>query len=229
MVNIEELYKEFQSEVNAACWSFYTWKNIKNIAVEDKNIYRALNRNALSWKIILYSLQSTFFIAIGRLFDTDGKSFSVHTFLRSCIENIDQFSKDSLRERKIKGSEKDKLPWLDEYIEKSYQPNKEDFLRLKDEVSKRQKRYESIYKPIRHKIFAHKDLKNVKNIKCVEILFRKAKIGEIQDILYFLYQIKMIIRELLENGDLRNIGYFTFNEEEFVMKDISGLLDKIKS
>ena len=226
MGDIEELYKEFQSEINAACWSFYAWKNIKNIAIDDKIVYRALNRNALSWNIILYSLQSTFFIAIGRLFDIDGKTFSVHTFLRACIENIDQFSKDALRERKTKGSEADKLFWLDEFIEKSYQPNKEDFLKLKGEVSKREKRYELIYKPIRHKIFAHKELKE---IKCVDELFKKAKIGEIQDLLCFLYQIKMIIFELLYNGSLMNIGYFTFNEEELVMKDIAGLLDKIKS
>ena len=225
MEDIEKLYKEFQSEVNVACWSFYTWKNIHNIAAGDKKVHHALNRNPLSWNIILYSLQSTFFITIGRLFDTDKRSFSVHTFLRKCIENIDQFSKDALRKRRMKGSEADKPSWLDEFIEKSYQPNKEDFLKLKDEVSKRQKQYESIYKPIRHKIFAHKDLKN---IKCVDILFGKAKIGEIQGILYFLYQIKIIIRELLENGIWKKIGYYSFNEEEFVIKDIAGLLDKIK-
>ena len=86
MGDIEELYKEFQSEINAACWSFYAWKNIKDIAVDDKIVYRALNRNALSWNIILYSLQSTFFIAIGRLFDIDGKTFSVHTFLRRVLK-----------------------------------------------------------------------------------------------------------------------------------------------
>lgn len=226
MEEIEELYEEFQSEVNIACRSFYTWKNIRDTITGDKKAYRALNRNPLLWTIILYSLQCTFFITIGRLFDLDGESFSVHTFLRKCITNIDQFSKDALRKRRIKGSEADKPSWLDEFIEKSYQPNEEDFLKLKGGVSKRQKQYELIYKPIRHKIFAHKDLKN---IKCVDILFGKAKIGEIQDILYFLYQIKMIIRELLENGSLWNIGYFTFNEEKFVMKDIAELLDKIKS
>jgi hypothetical protein len=226
MEDIEELYKEFQSELNVACWSFYTWKNIHNIAVDDKEVYRALNRKSLSWNIILYSLQSTFFIAIGRLFDKDGRSFSIHTLISACIKNIDQFSKDALRERKIKGSKSDKLPWLDEYIVKSYQPNKEDFLKLKSEALKRQKHYESIYKPIRHKIFAHKDLKKIKH---VDELFRKAKIGEMKDLLCFLYQIKMIIFELLYNGRLMNIGDFTFNEEEFVKKDIAGILDKIKS
>ena len=111
MGDIEELYKEFESEINVACWSFYAWKNINNIAVGDEKTYHALSRNALSWTIILYSLQSTFFIAIGRLFDKDERSFSVHAFLRTCIKNIDQFSKDALRERKIKGSETDKPYW----------------------------------------------------------------------------------------------------------------------
>ena len=226
MGDIEELYQEFKKELNIACWSFYTWKNIHNIATGDKKIHHALNRNPLSWNIILYSLQSAFFSAIGRLFDMDERTFSVHTFLRACIENTNQFSKDALRERKIKGSDADKLLWLDGYIEKSYQPNKEDFLKLKSEVSKKQKLYYAGYKPIRDKVFAHKELKE---IKCVDELFRKIKIGEMQDLLCFLYQIESIIFQLLYNGRLMNIGDFTFNEEEFVMKDIAGLLDKIKS
>ncbi|MDD5014550.1 MAG: hypothetical protein PHW73_05545 [Atribacterota bacterium] len=225
MVEIEELYKEFEKQLNIACQSFYAWKNIKKIAAEDNRVYHALNRNALSWNIILYSLQSTYFIAIGRLFDLNRKTFSVHSFLREYIENIGQFSKDALRERRIKGSEADKLPWLDEYVEKSYQPNKEDFLKLKGEVSKRQKRYETIYKPIRNKIFAHNELKEIKSI---DELFRKVMIDETQDILCFLYQIEMIMHDILYNGRLMNVGDFTFNEEEFVMKDIAGLLNKIK-
>ena len=225
MEDIEELYKEFHNELTVACQSFYVWKNINNIAVDDKKVYHALNRNALSWNIILYSLQGTFFIAIGRLFDLNRKAFSVHSFLRAHIENIGQFSKNALRERKIKGSEADKLPWLDEYIKKSYQPNKEDFLKLKGEVSKRQKRYKSIYKPIRDKIFAHKELNGIKH---VNELFKKLKIGEMQDLLGFLYQIEEIIFQLLYNGRLMKIGDFTFNEEERVVEDIAGLLDKIK-
>jgi len=115
MGNMEELYKVFQEELNIACSSFYTWKNIRNIAAGDKKVHRALNRTPLSWNIILISLQSTFFITIGRLFDKDKRSFSVHMFLRKCIENVDQFSKDALRKRKIEGSEADKPSWLDEY------------------------------------------------------------------------------------------------------------------
>ena len=225
MEDIEDLYKEFQRELDIACRSFYAWKNIKNISAEDKKVYHALNRNALSWNTILYSLQSTFFISIGRLFDLNRKAFSVHSFLRAHIENIGQFSKNALRERKIKSSEAGKPPWLDEYIGRSYQPNKEDFLKLKGEVSKKQKLYKSRYKPIRDKIFAHKEFNGIKR---VDELFKKTEIGEIQDLLCFLYQIERIIFQLLYNGRLMNIGDFTFNKEEFVMKDIAGLLNKIK-
>ena len=136
---MEELYEEFRKDINTACRSFYILKNIHNIVAKDKKVYQALSGNALSYNIILHSLQNTFFITIGRLFDTDKKSLSVHTFLRKCSENVDQFSKDALRKRRMKGHEADKPSWLDEYIEKSYQPNKEDFLRLKGEVSKKTK------------------------------------------------------------------------------------------
>ena len=226
MRDIEELYQEFHKELRIACRSFYTWKNIQNIAKEDKNILSALYENPLSWDIILHSLQSTFFITISRLFDKDGRAFSVHTLLRTCIENIDQFSKYALRERRIKSSNTDKLSWLDKYIEDSYQPNKEDFLKLKGEVSKKQKLYDSGCKPIRDKIFAHKELEGIKK---VDELFRKVMIDKTQDILCFLYQIEMIIFEILYNGRLMNVGHFPFNEEEFIMKDIMGLLNKIKS
>ena len=47
MEDIEELYIEFQSELNIACWSFYTWKNIHNIATGDKKIHHALNKESI--------------------------------------------------------------------------------------------------------------------------------------------------------------------------------------
>ena len=104
MDNLENAYKIFRNEVTTAAWSFFVWKGFNNIASADKEIYWAINENALSWNIITHSLQSTFFITLGRLFDIDGEAFSVHSLLRSSIDNIDQFSLDNLRQRKIKAN-----------------------------------------------------------------------------------------------------------------------------
>jgi hypothetical protein len=226
MEDIEQLLKTFRIEVATASQAFYAWKSINNIAFSSTKIHDALNKNALSWNIITHSLQSTFFITLGRLFDTDGDSFSVHAFLRACIDNIDQFSKDALRTRKMKDQNGHEPPWLNQYIKDAYVPLKKDFLILRGETSKKQKLYEDIYRPIRNQIIAHKDKLTIDNI---DELFSKTKTEQIEDILQFLYQIEMVVFNLLANGKITQLGNSTSDEETYVHKDIKDLLIKFAS
>jgi hypothetical protein len=224
MEDLERLLKIFRNEVTTASQAFYAWKAINNIASSNIEIHHALNKNALSWNIIAHSLQSTFFITLGRLFDIDGEAFSIHALLRACIGNIDQFSKEALRKRKIKDQKGQAPSWLNEFIEAAYVPVKKDFQMLRGEISKKQKEYEDVYRPIRNQIIAHKDKQTIDN---VDELFGKTKAEQIDEILQFLYQIEMIIFNLLANGNMSKIGDFTSDEEAFVQKDIGGLLNKL--
>ena len=104
MDKVEQIHKAFKSEISIATTAFYVWKLINNGASENKEVHSQLNDNALSWNIITHSLQNTFFISLGRIFDTDGDSFSVHRMMRMYISKLDQFSKESLRERKLEGA-----------------------------------------------------------------------------------------------------------------------------
>ena len=224
MEGIAKLLNLFRIEVITASQAFYTWKAINNIASSSREVHDALNKNALSWNIIAHSLQSTFFITLGRLFDIHGKSFSIHAFLRACIDNIDQFSKDYLRNRKMEDQKGNEPTWLKQYIEDAYVPVKRDFELLIVETSKQQKTYEKVYRPIRNQIIAHKDKETIDN---VDKLFVETKIEQIEDILNFLYQIEMVIFDLLMNGHLSKIGDYASNEETYVQKDIQDLLNKI--
>jgi len=224
MEDLKRLHKLFRNEVTTACWSFFVWKSINNIASGNKEIYNALNENALSWSIITHSLQNNFFVTIGRLFDTSGDAFSIHAFLRACIDNIDQFGIDALRKRKLLGISGEEPDWLDGYLEEAYVPSVEDFQRLRGEISKHQKDYEAIYRPIRNKVIAHKDRQTMEN---VNKLFGKTDIGQIEGFLWFLYQIENIVSDLLFNGRLAGIGHYTFAEDDFVAKDVSGLLARL--
>lgn len=227
MGKLEKLHSTFRNEITTACQAFYAWKDIHNIASKDKNIHRGLNENALTWNLITHSLQNTFFITLGRIFDIDGEAFSIHILLRSCMENLDQFSKDALRERKTRDSKTGEQPWLNEYIESSYQPYKKDFQKLRGEISKKQRQYEAIYRPIRNKVIAHKEFESM---ECVDKLFGKTNIGDIQELLKFLHQIECIIFDLLYNGKLSKIGDHKFNEVEILVEDdISKLLSKLKA
>ena len=77
MVNIEDYLNTYGAEVSIVTNSFFTWKNINKVASEDAGIFEAINTNALTWNVILNSLQSTYFITLGRIFDINGESLVV--------------------------------------------------------------------------------------------------------------------------------------------------------
>jgi DNA-binding ferritin-like protein len=224
-LQIELLHQRFRAEVDTAAQAFFLWKAINNHASADRGIYRGLNEQALSWNILTHSLQITFFVVLGRLFDTDADAFSVHAFLRSCIEDIEQFNKDALRERKLAGSSGDKPEWLDEYVKSAYVPEEKDFRMMRGELSRRQKQYEAVYRPIRNKVVAHKDAATMDN---VEALFGKTDVTEIGELLCFLHQIQETVFQLLHNGRLTKLGDHPFREEEYVAHDIHALLERLR-
>jgi hypothetical protein len=223
--DVERLNQHFREEFAAAAHAFFLWKGINNCAAQDRAIHRGLNEQALSWNIITHSLQTTFFIALGRLFDTARDAFSAHAFLRGCLENIEQFGRDALRARKISLSGGTEPNWLEEYMEDAYAPSANDFQRLRSELSKRQAQYQQIYRPIRNQIFAHRDSTTMEN---VDTLFGKTRINQIEELLWFLYQVQEVVGQLLYSGRLTRIGDFDFSEEDHVVEDVRELLGRLR-
>lgn len=226
MDDVQKAHSIFRDEVTAVAWSFFVWKSINRVATQNKGIHARLNKNSLSWNTITSSLQTMFFITLGRLFDIDGDAFSVHTLLKSCIENLDQFSLASLRERKIRENGGKEPGWLYEYIKDAYQPVEKDFQRMRGEVAKRQKIYEKIYRPIRHQVYAHKEAGTIEN---VQELFGKTNIGQIEELIDFLHQIENVIFDVLYNGRMNEIGHYNFTEENRALSDVESLLGKLNA
>lgn len=220
---IATLLEEINNEITVAAQAYFAWKSIHNLASKDSSIHRAINPNALSWNIILHSLQSTFFISIGRIFDTNPQACSIHLLFRQCIKSIKEFEKSSLGNRKIK--EAGKTPdYLSEYLNKAYEPKPSDFSSLKTNVSRVQKIYEEHFRPIRHKVFAHKDSDHISD---TSLLFAGTTIADAEDILSTLYKVERVIWDLYTNGHKMNFGYWELKEEEYIVKDIESLLKKI--
>jgi hypothetical protein len=227
MRNVERAFKEYRREVTAAYWSFFTWKGINNIASDNEQIYKAIHCNHLTWNAILWSLQTTFHIALGRLFDSDGDAFSADRFLRFCIDNIDEFDATSLQKRKIAESGGTvSADELNDLMGGAYAPTIEDFQRLRGELTKRRRLYEKTYRPIRHKVYAHKQIDTLDNIG---ELFSKTNIDHIEDFLWIMYQIETVVYNLFHFGKLNPIGHFPFNVEQRVLEDVKSLLQKLKT
>lgn len=224
-MTLMKLYNSYSNEYRIATQAFYAWKAINNIASKDSNTHSSINENAATWNIILYSLQSTYFISLRRLFDSDSKALSVDGLLKACVDNIYEFSKEKIAERKI-GDDGKKPEWLDKYLEGVSQIDKKDLQKLRGQLSKYNKLYEKKFRPICNKIFAHRELKYLEKFN---MLFKDVKIEDVESILNFLFQIDMILFDLLHNGRYEGIGFYKCKEEEYMSKDVEQLLQKIST
>ncbi len=221
----DRYYKEFCDEVHRILSSYLFWRMLNNRVATDKKLLSALNRTPLSWIVTRHSLNVTLFITLGRIFDIDKDAFSVDDLLKCCIDEITSFSLESLRGRKMEGQNGVEPEWLSNYMENSYESTTEDFQRLRSEVAKRRKIFESVYRPIRHKLIAHNDKEYMDK---ADELWEETNISELEDILWFLNDLKETLFDTYQNGR-KPILAGREPSLEFYESDFGRLLDNVKS
>ena len=224
MYSIEELLREYQSDVNLASSSFYAWKYINNLAANNPASFQALQRNALSWNIFAHSLQVAFLSALGRLFDRNARSLTARTFISKCAAAQGQFSKSEFELRRLTSNHGVRPEYMDEYLSDFYEPVAADFKILSDAITVWDAVYHANYQPIRNKLIAHKDFSTI-GIK--DSLFAKTDIGEIENILQVLHQVAAFVEQLFINGRRTNLVDHKLREEEYIRKDLENLLRKL--
>ena len=219
---IEILLESYEQEIRIACQSFYAMKHINNIAYHNRDIHTCLNKNALTWGIITHSLQVTFFMSFGRLFDENDDTQSVHSLLNYCSRNRREFSKWRLYRRKIRDGidEKDALDYV-RHVHYLHPEFFKKFIKLKREYSKI---FKSAYKSIRHQVFGHRiQLTHSDSSR----LFQSTSIAEVEDTLEFLYKLSKVIRFVVDNGRLTDLCNHGFSEEKFIKTDVEKLLNSL--
>lgn len=193
----DRYYQEFCNEVHRIFSCYLFLRMLNNRIDDDKKLLSALNRTPMSWIVTRYSLNVTLFIILGRIFDVNNDAFSIDDLLKCCIDEIDSFSLKSLRERKMKDQNGIEPDWLADYIATSYQPDVQDFQRLRSEVAKRRKIFESVYRPIRHKLIAHTDKEYMDK---TDDLWAETNIDELEEIIWFLHDLKETLYGVYQNG-----------------------------
>ena len=113
-----------------------------------------INENADFWLIYESSVRTNLFIGIRRLFENKANTSNFQKFIEACVNNIESFSKESVRERKISGS-KNANEWIDEYVKGVYEPSQEDFNSLDRLVRENSKKMKGVYTNVASTVFAH--------------------------------------------------------------------------
>jgi hypothetical protein len=199
MIQPEDIFynelEVFRAEAESAIQFFYSYLSIHAVASKHKEVHQLLNIAPLFWNTMLGALQTSSFIALGRIFDQNS-SHNIDRPIKIAQSNMEIFSKESLAERKRRNSH-NADEWLDEYLRDVYIPNADDFRRLRRYIDKKRKIYKNNYRDIRHKIFAHKEVSGKGEIQA---LFSKANIQEIQKLLIFLKRLHQALWQLFQNG-----------------------------
>jgi hypothetical protein len=194
-IQFERELEVFRTEAEAGTQFFYAYLAVHSVAADHEPVSKLLNRTPLFWNTCLGALQTASFVALGRVFDQDS-AHNVNKLLRVAQDNPQIFSKVALGRRK-QGNDPEPPLWLDENLRDAYEPTPRDFRRIRGHVRKRRKTYESKYKELRDKVFAHRAVSN--DAESAE-LFGKTNIRELQRMFAFLGSLYEALWQLFFNG-----------------------------
>jgi len=185
----------------------YVERTINKLALEDPRAFTILNANALFWTLQIRCLHTTIFMTLGRIFDH--KAHSIQKVLAATVENPQLFSKEAIVLRKLVGGKRPE--WLDEYLKDLWIPNPDDLQPLIEETERFRKIYETVYRPIRSKVYAHRVLKEDAE---VANLFQKTNVSELEEMFRFLYKLAHSQVFALDNGKKPCLADWDFGGRE---------------
>jgi AbiU2 len=180
----------FGHEVEEAIQCFYAEQTIHNVAREDQNVHRALNRNAAFWNLASRALQANTIIVLGRIFDRDSRAHTINRLLHLAAKNPAIFSKAALEKRKLPHAGKHTA----EFMRTVYVPKRRDFDRLQEYADKQRATYAANYLDLRNKFFAHRERVDL------TAAFANADVRRLGRLLIFLDQLQVALWHLFMNG-----------------------------
>lgn len=187
--------ENFRRESATAAQYIYAEMAIQHAASKSKKLLNRLNSTPTFWLSCNAALQSSAYISLGRIFDTNSK-YNVTALLDAMEGNLDLFQREGLASRKRNASEMDP-PWLAGYLEEAYYPTIKDVIRLRTMVEKYRVIFERAIKPARNKYLAHREKEEHGE---VQALFAGGTVREMWRLTTFLQQLYEVLWEQLHNG-----------------------------
>lgn len=185
----------FRTEAQVGAQFLYSYLTFNLIIGKNRKALDFVNHTPLFWNTNMGALQTSFFIVLGRIFDQTSKH-NIGVLLKIAEKNANIFSKSALAARKRReNSNADE--WIDDYLNHSYWPTARDFRELRKKVNDNRRIYETNYRDIRRKVYAHKEVAESAD---VQKLFSKTNIRELQQVFVFANALYEALWELFHNG-----------------------------
>jgi len=207
---MRELLNNLRKETETTLRVLYALKQFRFFLTKREYVDK-LNKNPDFWMIFETSLRTNLFLGIRRLYEGKAESFNFQNFILHSIKNIDKFSKESLRTRKIIASDK-AHEWIDDYMASVYEPKENDFKKLAKIVRINSKKMKGIYTDAASKIYAHAihmDHATIANIT------DQLSFDEMEVALTSVWHVREQIWQMYENGrePQFDIGKYPYEQE----------------
>ncbi len=151
---------EFEKRLNAlyndsrACVVFlYTELVFRQLAATNERTFERINGHSAFWNGILDALQSSAFVALGRIYDKRRGNNSALQLLRFAEKNIGIFGRSYIERRIIRSGLAKDVAKL--YASEAYELPRGGLTSLRTEFDAKQQFYVKQIQPIRHEVFAH--------------------------------------------------------------------------
>jgi AbiU2 len=208
-----QMHELIRTDIAAAVKSNYTYLAILKLKNSEPPIQAKISKFPEFWTTTLFSLQTTFFISFGRLFDKRRHTHSVAKLIEQTIKNRPLFLRPAVRERRrlhsrISG---DDPQWLTQFLSKAWEPTAANLESLMSALKPHCDKFGVIYEPIRHKVYAHR---STEDEAAVYSLFSQALIQDVEEILRFLHTLQWVIWELAWNAKRIDLSDFSSFESE---------------
>lgn len=188
-------------EANIIAGYIYAEMTIHHAASKSKKLLHRLNESPTFWKTCLAALQSSAYIALGRVFDTKNSRYCLSELLFTLEENLNLFSKASLSERKKKDGFVDKER-LAEYVHGAHRFSRSDLRTIQRSVERHRAIYEKAIKLVRHQHLAHR---NTFASADTQSLYARGKVKDFWRLSAYLLNLHEGLWNLFQNGRKPNL------------------------
>jgi hypothetical protein len=169
----------------------YAEMALHHAASKSRKLLVTLNRTPTLWRTIYAALQSSAYVALGRVFDLKSP-YNIEALIVSMESDMTVFSHQALGTRKNFNSPVQ----LQRYLASSYVPTNDDIRRIRRAVQRRRLVYNRAIMPVRHQYLAHRQAEGA----TAQSLYAKGKVKEMWQLSCFLQHLYDQLWMLYHNG-----------------------------
>ena len=197
MKPVRDFAKQLENlELEATVIANYVYAEwaMHHAASKSKKLLSVLNRTPTIWKTIHASLQTSAYLALGRVFDLKSP-YNIEALLASMELDIAVFSTSSLGIRKASSGFSDPTK-LRTYLSTAHALTRDDIGKLRRAVKRRRDVYDRAIMPVRHQYLAHRQAHR----GSAQALYAKGKVKEMWQLSRFLQHFYNQLWMLYHNG-----------------------------